>query len=312
MERSHAEPDGQVRSTVAHNDVSALCGRWIYNDNRGSAFRHRPASKGNVTMFLTTLPLWASGALLVGVPTLLAMAGPIVVRRYVSLDRLTTNNEVAGFKFATVGVLYAVLLAFVVIVVWEKFSDAESDVSREAGAAATIYRLVEGIDGELRPTLRNGLTAYLQSAMTEDWAAMENGKASPVATRALDQIYATALTYKPADSRGVAILSEILHQLSVITEARRARLVKASGIVPDIIWLVLFGGAVLTIGFTFFFGTENLRAQSMMTGALALLIFSGLLVIVSIDHPFTGVVKVEPVAIFEVLEDLGRSHAVGR
>ena len=263
-------------------------------------------------MFLTTLPLWVSGALLVGVPTLLAMAGPIVVRRYVSLDRLTTNNEVAGFKFATFGVLYAVLLAFAVIVVWEKFSDAESDVSREAGAAATIYRLVGGIDGELGPTLRNGLTAYLQSAMTEDWAAMEKGKASPVATRALDQIYATALTYKPADSRGVAILSEILHELSVITEARRARLVKASGIVPDIIWLVLFGGAVLTIGFTFFFGTENLRAQSMMTGALALLIFSGLLVIVSIDHPFTGVVKVEPVAIFEVLEDLGRSHAVGR
>jgi hypothetical protein len=60
-------------------------------------------------------------------------------------------------------VLYAVLLAFVVIVVWEKFSDAESDVSREAGAAATIYRLVEGMDGELGPTLRNGLTAYLQS-----------------------------------------------------------------------------------------------------------------------------------------------------
>src|SRR5205823_116934 len=106
----------------------------------------------------------------------------------------------------TVGVLYAVLLAFVVIVVWEKFSDAESDVSREAGAAATIYRLVEGIDGKLRPTLRDGLTAYLQSAVSEDWAAMEKGKASPVTTRALDAIYAAALTYQPADSRGVAIL----------------------------------------------------------------------------------------------------------
>ena len=296
MERSHAKPRAN---------------RGGYNENRKGAFT-RPATRGNVTMFLTTAPLWASGALLVGVPTLVAMAGPIVVRRYVSIDRLTTNNEVAGFKFATVGVLYAVLLAFVVIVVWEKFSDAESDVSREAGAAATIYRLVEGIEGEPGPKLRNGLTAYLQSAMTEDWAAMENGKASSVATRALDEIYATAMTYKPTDSRGVAILSEILRQLSVITEARRARLVKASGIVPNLIWLVLFGGAVLTIGFTFFFGTENLRAQSMMTGALALLIFSGLLVIVSIDHPFAGVVKVEPVAIVEVLEDLGRSHAVGR
>jgi hypothetical protein len=56
--------------------------------------------------------------ILVGLAALLAMAGPIVVRRYVAFDRLNTNNEVAGFKFATLGALYAVLLAFVVIVVW--------------------------------------------------------------------------------------------------------------------------------------------------------------------------------------------------
>jgi hypothetical protein len=29
------------------------------------------------------------------------------------------------------------------------------------------------------------------------------------------------------------------------------------------VWLVLFGGAILTIGFTFFFKTENLRAQAL-------------------------------------------------
>ena len=62
------------------------------------------------------------------------------------LARLRINNEVAGFKFATVGVLYAVLLAFAVIVVWEKFSDAENNVAQEAGAAATIYRLSWGIE----------------------------------------------------------------------------------------------------------------------------------------------------------------------
>jgi hypothetical protein len=34
-----------------------------------------------------------------------------------------------GVKFATVGVLYAVLLAFAVVVVWEKFNQAESEVA---------------------------------------------------------------------------------------------------------------------------------------------------------------------------------------
>lgn len=62
-----------------------------------------------IMIFLTTQPLWLSGAILVGLGTLVAMAGPIVVRRHVSLSRLSTNNEVAGFKFATVGVLCSVI-----------------------------------------------------------------------------------------------------------------------------------------------------------------------------------------------------------
>jgi len=70
---------------------------------------------------------------------------------------------------------------------------------------------------------------------------------------------------------------------------------------------VLFGGAAVTIGFTFFFGAENLQAQTMMTGALSILIFSGLLIIVAIDHPFAGSVKVGSDALSIVLEDFSEA-----
>ena len=256
-------------------------------------------------MFLTTRPLWLSGLLLVGLATFLAMAGPVLVRRYVGLERLRTNNEVAGFKFATVGVLYAVLLGFAVIVVWEKFSDAENNVAREASAAATVFRLADGIASGPGRALRDCLTSYLKAAVAEDWPAMERGTESSVATQALNGVYAAILTYSPSDGRGAALLTEILRQLDFVTQTRRARLVMASGIVPGVIWLVLFGGAVLTIGFTFFFGTENLRAQTMMTGVLSALIFSGLLIIVAIDHPFAGSVRVLPEALSRVIETFG-------
>ena len=78
---------------------------------------------------------------------------------------------------------------------------------------------------------------------------------------------------------------------------------------PGILWAVLFVGAVLTIGFTFFFGAENLRAQALMTGALSLLIFSGLLIIVAIDRPFAGTVRVQPEALADVLADFGEARA---
>jgi hypothetical protein len=58
-------------------------------------------------LFLTREPLWLLGFLLVGLTTILACLGPLFVRRFVTLEKLRANNEVAGFKFATVGTLYA-------------------------------------------------------------------------------------------------------------------------------------------------------------------------------------------------------------
>src|SRR5262249_11756914 len=125
---------------VAHRSPP-FCTRQEFGYCRGGIER-------TYLMVFTLLPLWLSGTLLVCIPTLLAMGGPVLIRRRLSLERLRTNNEVAGFKFATVGVLYAVLLAFAVIVVWEKFGDAENHVAEEAGAAANIYRLSAGLEKE--------------------------------------------------------------------------------------------------------------------------------------------------------------------
>jgi len=254
---------------------------------------------------LTTLPLWLSALLIVALPTAIAMVGPFVVRRFVRYERLRTNNEVAGFKFATVGVLYAVLLAFAIIVVWEKFNDSENVVAKEAGAAATIYRLSEGLNADRRTALRGALNAYLSAAISKDWPAMERGTLDPGVTTALSNIYVTLLNARAGAGADTVLISEILRQLDEISVARRARFVTADGNVPEILWFVLFGGAIVTVGFTFFFGTQNLRAQALMTGALAALVFSALLTVIVIDHPFAGSVKVEPEALSHALEDFG-------
>ena len=254
---------------------------------------------------LTTLPLWLSALLLVAVPVAIAMVGPFIVRRHVRLERLRANNEVAGFKFATVGVLYAVLLAFAIIVVWEKFNISENDVAKEAGAAATIYRLSDGLGAERRTALRGALNAYLDAAIKKDWPAMEHGALDPGVTTALSNVYVTLLNGQAGAAPDTVLTGEILRQLDEISAARRARFVTADGNVPNILWFVLFGGAIVTVGFTFFFGTPNLHAQALMTGALAALVFSALLTVIVIDHPFAGSVKVEPEALMHVLEDFG-------
>jgi hypothetical protein len=271
----------------------------VATPNTASALKESPVSR-----FLASLPIWLAAVLIVLLPTAAAMSGPILIRRRFSLERLTTNNEIAGFKFATVGVIYAVLLAFAVIIIWERYADAETAVVQEAGAAATLYRLAATADPQ-SVAMRGALDRYLQTAIERDWPQMSHVQASPEATRALNDLYAATVSVAQGAARPPAVLVEIFHQLDLVTEARRTRLHLSHGIVPPMLWAVLLVGGALTVSFTFFFGTRNLEAQVLMTGVLALIVFMGLLVIVSINHPFTGPVHIDSEPLQLVLEDFG-------
>lgn len=255
-----------------------------------------------MSLYLSALPLWITAILLVLLPTILAAVGLVVVRRRVGLARLVVNNEVAGFKFAVVGVIYAVLLAFAVIVVWERYSEAEVAVVHEAGAAATLYRLASGPEPEAAAT-RAALAHYLQVVIERDWPQMAKERESHEATAALSELYARVLQLESSGGRPPAVLIELLKQLDVLTETRRTRLHLGVGIMPGVLWVALTVGGILTVAFTFFFGAKNLRAQILMTCILAFIVFMGLFVIVSIDHPFTGPVHVDPAPLQEVLAD---------
>jgi hypothetical protein len=148
--------------------------------------------------FLTSRPVWVLILLLI-LATALAMMGPFLVRSRVSLTQLRTNNEVAGFKFAVIGVAYAVLLAFVVIITWERFYDAEKALAVEAGSAATLYRLSGGLDETATAQLRADLTAYLRSVLADDWPAMAVGRSSEATNRVLSDLYEVTVRYRPSD-----------------------------------------------------------------------------------------------------------------
>ena len=247
-----------------------------------------------MSVSIGSLPLWLSFALVVVVPTVLSVGGALLTRRVFGLDRLKINNEVAGFKFAVVGVIYAVLLGFAVIVVWEKFRDAEGAVDQEASDVLTIGRLSQGLDAATRPGVRLALVTYTQLAVDDDWPAMGRGQISAPVGRALDGLYQAVLSDTPSTPRESAVMSELLTRLDSLTQARRTRLLLATGSVPAVLWAVLYGGAFVTLAFTFFFGVQSVGAQIVMNALLSALIFMALYVVVEIDHPFSGPTSVGP------------------
>src|SRR5215210_8627964 len=80
----------------------------------------------------------------------LALFGAVHVRRRVDLATQMEQNEVAGFFIAVLGVVYGVLLAFAVIVVWEGYGDAQTTAEREANSVGDLYRMAEALPEQTR------------------------------------------------------------------------------------------------------------------------------------------------------------------
>ena len=95
-------------------------------------------------LFFAALPPWKAAILVVVLPTTIAMFGPVLMRRIFGIERLIVNNEIAGFKFAVVGVIYGLLLTFAAISTWDKFSEAQVSVIEEAAAPVQFIDLLMG------------------------------------------------------------------------------------------------------------------------------------------------------------------------
>ena len=248
--------------------------------------------EGHVILWLTSLPLWQCAVLVIGLTTVGTMLLTVLIRRIVGFERLVSNNEVAGFKFAVLGVVYAVLLGFAVITVWEKFKQAQEAVTSEASASATIYRLTGGTEGASQAAVRAAVRQYLKKVVTYEANTMEIGDADVSTTLALNSLYNAVLALRPQGPEDLDLFVATLGELHTLAEARRERLELSRGAVPPVMWAVLFGGAVLTIAFAFFFGTKHVRSQVIMAGMLAAVIFMSVFVIININYPFTGELRV--------------------
>jgi hypothetical protein len=241
------------------------------------------------------------------VPVLVAVAGLVLVQRLVPPERREGQNDVAGFIFAVLGVAYAVLLAFVVIAVWQDYETAQTNVESEAHELAGVYFLASRLPEPQRTRLQDLARTYARIVVEEEWPMMERGQTSPRADSLVSQLRSKILGFDPR-TKGEQVLYESgLSQLHDAADARRSRLLEVREGIPRLLWVVLVLGGVITVSFTYLFGLKSNLAHALMVAALTLLICGILYTIGEFDNPFSGVVEIRPEAFKEVLVSFGET-----
>jgi len=242
------------------------------------------------------------GLLMVAIFVLIAVAGLALVQRLVPSRVRQQHNDVAGFIYAVVGVIYAVLIALVVIAVWEDFAGARDAVEREASELDDVFRLAHSLPDSEGRQLQELARSYAQVVVDEEWALMVQGRTSPRAWDLLDEM---TLRFENVEVRTKAeqmLYGEALDRINELADARNARLVEADEGIPAVLWGVLVVGGISVVGFAYLFGLQNSLVHKLMVAVLALIISSVLFTIGVLEHPFSGDVRVGPEPFELVLE----------
>ncbi len=241
---------------------------------------------------LLKVPSFFLGLIVIGGAIAFSILGLLLVRRLFSHHQLRAHHDVADPILGALAAIYAVLIAFVVVTVWQNFDKSNANVQQEANCLADIYRDSEAFAPDFHQKTSDLLHEYRQAIIDNEWKTIARGEMSPEVDALMKKIWAIYVTYRPANSTEQSFFDESVRKLNLLQELRRQRLMDSRTGIEPLLWFVLILGGFSTIAFTFFFGAENLNAQLAMVTLLAIIISLILFTIMSLDFPFTGSISI--------------------
>jgi Na+/proline symporter len=248
------------------------------------------------------LPVALSFLIVSVITTSVALAGLRFVRKTYPAEVLKENHEVAAIIFNSFGLLYGVVVAFVVFVTWGGYDDAKKNLEMEANEADDIFYITKTFPDPARGIIQQGLMDYIASVYGDELERMSQGDISLHSNRAMARLITVFYQIDEKSVPNRELYAESLKRLNNLAQYRRIRIFAGNDTVPLAVWLVLLVGGVITISYTYFFGMKNIKSQYLMTAALTVTITLILVLIYILDHPFTGTSKVTTEPLKQVLE----------
>jgi Protein of unknown function (DUF4239) len=248
------------------------------------------------------VPTWLAGVVVMGGSVLLAVAGLALVHRLVAVPVRQPDNEVAGFIYAQVGVLYAVVLAYVTIVVWQQFEAANNTVELEAASIENVYHTADRFPDPSRSAIHQTIRDYVRVTVDEEWPLLADGRSSPRAEDLAHTLQAQLAAVPISSPSEQLVLEHGLRQYQDFIFQRHLRLSESENNVHPVLWGLLILGALVTIGFTYLFGVSRWRLHVVMVAVLTLMVAGMLFMIGIANRPFAGDVHVPDAAFRELVE----------
>lgn len=236
---------------------------------------------------------------LLGLLVLGSSLATFVFRRHKLWSNLQADNRGVAEVFGLVGGLYGLLLGFVVLLVWDSYNEAHVNANREGSIARGLYRSIRYHPDSMgvAPLLKDYLT-YIRHVTHHEYPHMETLQAFSAEDRlAFNNLFRQLEGLGIDDYRS----QEMFRYLNELSTYRNLRQLDASGGIPGAIWLALITGGLGVILLALLLKIHSLRLHMLVNSILSCCIGLIIYIIIILDHPFSGSLKIQPESYQQIL-----------
>ena len=227
---------------------------------------------------------------------------------YIVVMALAVGKRGEAFKsfspgmLPPMGLLFGLIVGFLVAQVWSDAGRAQDAVNREASALRSVVLLAHAFPGEPETRLDGLVRRHISEVVDEEWPAMAHQRATlTVIPAPLAQGLRLAIGLDPRTEGQKTAQREIVDSLQSALDARRQRIIVSESSVNWVKWTGVVLVALLTLVAIAFVHSDNRLTAALAMGIFAAAVGVSLMLIAAQERPFHGEFGVRPDVLIQVM-----------
>lgn len=215
-----------------------------------------------------------------------------LVKRFCKPLLFTHHTDFGGIFSNAIGVVFALILAFVAVAVWQNYDRIDDSVSKEANTLNNIYCNMAAYPEPVRTESQVLIREYVQRVIKDEWPKLARGEQDETAQHLLIRINRLILTYIPRHNGELVLHQETMRHLNDYRGLRHDRILGGDPKLGSPMWITLIGGTILFLLYLCFFDVPSFLRHAVMIGTMATVLGLVFYLLVLYNFPFD-----EPTAI---------------
>jgi hypothetical protein len=241
---------------------------------------------------LNHLSDWVIGPVLIGISVALALVAWVLVRRFLPAWRDAKSGDTIAGVAAMVMTLFALVLAFVVVDLYNGYVSAEQNVSTEASSLGALVREAQAFPDSARKRIDGAVANYVTEVREREFTTLRTGKTDPEARRRLGVLFTAVQSYSPVTESQLAFYRSVTGQLDTIATERQKRIESAETSIPGPLLGLMIITALVTLATTVLIKTHHAGVDIALVVSVGMIVGAGIFTALILEYPFSGSIAV--------------------